>query len=235
MRRNIRTDRRTRTEHPVTSTHHAQLLHAWFSPAMPTGAYTYSHGLEAAIAIDQVHDAHSLGDWIERVLLRGSGFNELCLIAAAWRAAHREDRDELDAVDALARALVPGRERLLESLVQGQAFARAAAVWVPDTDSRERMLPVTIGAMAAAAELPLAAVLSAAGQSFATNIVWIGARLIPVGQQQALGVVARLLPGIYATAERARVSSLAEIGSATPLADLASIRHESLPSRICSS
>lgn len=34
-----------------------QILAAWFSPAYPVGSYSYSHGLEWAIAAGEVRDA----------------------------------------------------------------------------------------------------------------------------------------------------------------------------------
>lgn len=215
---------------------HVQLLHAWFSPAMPTGAYTFSHGLEAAIAQHHVHDAQTLANWIERVLSRGSGFNDACLLAAAWRAEHRHDRDELDHVEAVANALVASRERLQESLVQGQAFARAAAAWVDiDTADQRRTLSVTVGCLSARAGLPLSMTLVAATQAFLSNLVWIGARLVPVGQQQALEIVSQSLAVVRATADKASSSTLDDIGSASPMADIASIQHETLVSRVCAS
>ena len=35
-------------------------LQAWFSPAFPTGAFSYSHGMESAIHDGLITDAESL-------------------------------------------------------------------------------------------------------------------------------------------------------------------------------
>lgn len=225
---------------------HAQLLHAWFSPSMPTGAFAYSHGLESAIASDQVHDAHTLNAWVTRLLSRGSGRNDACFTTAAWHAEHRDDLHDKEQIDSLARALVASSERLEEGLAQGRSFARAASAWVTIGPADEqRMLSVTTGVLCARVGLPLRPVLVASLQAFVSNLVWIGARLIPLGQQQALTVIAELLPHVNEVAGAAdsqaldvEDSSLSDslgklLGSATPLADIASMRHQHLTSRVC--
>ena len=41
-----------------------QLLAALFSPAFPIGAFSYSHGIEAAIVSGDIDDAATAHDWI---------------------------------------------------------------------------------------------------------------------------------------------------------------------------
>ena len=40
------------------------ILQNWFSPAFPIGAFSYSSGLETAIARGAVHDRDSLTAWL---------------------------------------------------------------------------------------------------------------------------------------------------------------------------
>jgi len=186
---------------------------------------------------DSAHDRQfrrSYRAWVTRVLERGSGRNDACLLACAWRAEQRSTPGELDDIDAIAQALVASRERLDEGLAQGRSFARAAATWVDTTTADEhRMLSVTTGALAARAELPLKPVLVASAQAFVSNLVWIGARLVPVGQSEALGVISALLPRVQDVAHSACDMQIDSLGSATPLADIASMRHQHLRSRVC--
>ncbi len=211
------------------------LLQVWFSSAMPTGAFAWSHGLEQAIADEDVVDAASLGAWVIGVVSRGSGRNDALLMSAAFQAEQANDRVRVAEIDSLARALVAGRERLEEGLSQGRAFAQAAAPWVAVEDSSRQMLPITVGVLCARAGLPLEQSLIAAIQAFASNLVWIGARLVPVGQQQAMQVIASLMPVVAAAAHDTSSGRLDELGSATPRADIASMRHEHLHSRVCMS
>jgi urease accessory protein len=63
---------------------------------------------------------------------------------------------------------------------------------------------------------------------------WISAasRLIPLGQTDSQRVLAALEPVVLATATRARLASLDDLGGATFRADLASLRHETQYTRL---
>src|SRR6266550_8664659 len=45
----------------------------WFSPGFPIGAFSYSHGLEAAVENRMVCDRASLQHWVGAVLALGTG------------------------------------------------------------------------------------------------------------------------------------------------------------------
>ena len=66
--------------------HQTQVLAALFSPAFPIGAFSYSHGIEVAIASGDVADASTAYDWIETILRGGSGRNDAILMANAYKA-----------------------------------------------------------------------------------------------------------------------------------------------------
>ena len=76
----------------------------WLSPAFPTGAFAYSHGLEVAMAAGEVRDGCGLGLWLADVLERGSGWTDAVLLARGLVPAA-----DLDALSDLARALAPSR------------------------------------------------------------------------------------------------------------------------------
>ena len=61
-----------------------QLL-AFMSPAFPVGGFAYSHGLERAIDDGAVTSADEVREWIESLLVHGSGWNDAVLFAAAYR------------------------------------------------------------------------------------------------------------------------------------------------------
>src|SRR5437588_988536 len=72
-------------------------LLAWLSPSFPTGAFSYSHGLEAAAAGGAIHDRASLQTWIAAIVARGSGRMDADILRDAYRAALAEDIAALDA------------------------------------------------------------------------------------------------------------------------------------------
>ena len=63
-----------------------QLL-SWTSPSYPTGAFSYSHGLEWAVETRQVHNLSGLMDFVEAALTHGGGWIDAVLFAHVWRAA----------------------------------------------------------------------------------------------------------------------------------------------------
>jgi urease accessory protein len=67
-------------------------LLAWLSPAFPVGAFSYSHGIEAAVEAGRVRDRASLEAWIATILRHGTGRMDADLFRDAWRAvAAKED------------------------------------------------------------------------------------------------------------------------------------------------
>lgn len=122
----------------------------WLSPAFPTGAFAYSHGLERAIAAGDVTDAASFASWLCNILHHGAGWQDAVLLNAALQAGA-----DHDALDALARALTPSSERLQESAEQGAALARTVA-GLTGRNLPPRLLPVTLAGAAAPLDLPCA-------------------------------------------------------------------------------
>jgi urease accessory protein len=209
-------------------------LSAWLSPAFPVGGYTYSHGLEWAIACEEVLDRDSLDDWLSVCLAQGAGRSDAILLSAAWAAGRAGERDELAEIDALARALSPSRERKLETEQQGRSFAKTvAAVWpIAGLDGAALCYPVALGWAAGRHGIDLRATLVFFLQAFAANIVSAGVRAIPLGQTDGQRVTAGLLTTIEALADEVLSSSLDDIGGAAFRIDLASLHHETQYSRL---
>src|SRR6478735_8188481 len=89
----------------------ADLLHlqTWLSPAFPTGAFAYSHGLEWAVETHDISDAATLQVWLTDVIAHGTGRTDAIVLRLAHRAASNPAR--LNEIAALARATAAGRER----------------------------------------------------------------------------------------------------------------------------
>src|SRR5689334_12805145 len=107
-------------------------LQSWLSPALPTGSYSYSHGIEWAVEAGHIHDRGSLVDWLEADLRYGSGRNEAIFFIEAWRCATEDDCEKLLEVAELAAAFRGTSEFALESSQQATAcLATLSRVW-PD-------------------------------------------------------------------------------------------------------
>jgi urease accessory protein len=212
------------------TTDHRPLLHllAWLSPAFPTGAFAYSHGLEWAVEAGDIVDADTLQEWLTDVVARGSVRSDTILLRHAHRAA--SDSSALRGIAALGLATAPSRERRDEALNQGRAFVLAVAPW---TDLPDDMpYAVAIGAAAAARAIPEDDAAVAYVQAFAANLISAAVRLVPLGQTAGLQVLAALEPVILATAAETKSAALDDIGGCSFRSDLAAMRHETQYTRL---
>lgn len=198
----------------------------WLSPAFPTGGFAYSHGLETVIADGDMRRASALYDWLKDVLVFGAGRQDAILLVAGLRPGA-----DHDALDALARALQPGAERLRETLDQGTAFARTVAA-LTGRPLPARCLPVAVAEAAGPLGLDPADVAGLYLHGFAANLASVAMRFMPLGQEAGQGVLARLHPVIADLAALAADSTPEDLGGAALGADLASMRHETLETRI---
>jgi len=215
-------------------------LMTWLSPSFPVGAFAYSSGIEWAVEAGDITDAASLHGWLAAVLTDGSGFCDGVLLAQAHRAACAADHAGLREIAELAAALVPSRERQLETTAQGRAFIEIArSAWncagldplIAACDGAI-VYPVAVGIVSAAHKVPLEPALHAFFHAVVSNWISAGARLVPLGQTDSQRVLAELEPAVILTAKRAREASLDDLGSATFRADLASLRHETQYTRL---
>lgn len=210
-----------------------QRLLTWLSPAFPVGAFAWSAGLETAIATRRVCDAASTREWVEGALLDGGLKTDAILCAQAHAGA--DNPDTLRALTDLCLALIPARERQTEVLAMGRAFVAAARAWPSPVFDRlpdPVPYPIAVGALAAAhgidREDGLIALLTAAvhGQ------VSVAVRLVPIGQNDGLAIMAALEPAIATIAQHAAKATLDEIGAIAYAQDIAQMQHETLTTRI---
>ncbi|WP_082012417.1 urease accessory protein UreF [Belnapia sp. F-4-1] len=213
-------------------------LLAWLSPAYPVGAYTYSHGLETAVEDGTVRDRAALVEYVRSVLLAGAGRVDGALLVAAWRAV--EDEAALDEVAALAEAWRGSAELALESMAQGTAFTGVTQSAWPEArfaafaarHPRRLAHPVAFGAAAAFHGLPLRPSLAGWLAAFAANLVSAGVRLVPLGQTDGQVATAALHPVVEQAADAALAADLDTLGTAAPVLDLFSMRHETQYTRL---
>nr|WP_029008070.1 urease accessory protein UreF [Azospirillum halopraeferens] len=218
-------------------------LLAWLSPSFPTGAYTYSHGLEAAVEAGLVRDRATLADWAGFVLEHGAGRTDAVLFAAAHRAVSAGDDDAF--LWALERAdgLRGTREMALESSAQGTAFLGAvAAAWPLEGLERWRGLiagtgrapahAVAVALCAALAGIPLAPALAGFLHAVVANLVSAGVRLVPLGQTDGQRTMAALEPLVARHAAWAESASPDDLGSRAPMVDWTSAVHETQYTRL---
>jgi urease accessory protein len=229
----------------TSMTEAAYKLLAWFSPAMPIGAYSYSHGLEYAVEAGLVTDAPALRDYLDAALRHGTGQLDASLLCAAYRASRDgacEGRSLAD-IAMLAAAFRSTSELALESAAQGRALLTVlrqawpapplcALAALCRQHEVEPAHAVTAGVACAAHGLPLQPSVVAFLHGFAANLVSAGVRLIPLGQTDGQRLTAALEDTVRAVAAGALAASLDDLGTASPMIDLCAIAHETQYTRL---
>jgi urease accessory protein len=199
-------------------------LTQWLSPAFPTGAFSYSHGLEAFVQAGEVHDRPSFQDWLSDILTLGAGQADAVILATTLRGAAVGEMADL------TRALCSSRERLDETLAQGAAFARTLRSMGRDTP--DLPLPVAVGLAVRGLEVSPEDVVALYLQGFATNLTQIAIRMGIIGQSDGQGVLAALRPVISTLIPRVLKTDPSAITSFVPRADLMAMRHEEQEARL---
>ena len=215
-------------------------LMTWLSPTYPTGAFSYSAGIEWAVEAGDICDAATLRAWLAVMIGEGFAFSDAVFFTHAYRAAAERDDNRLRAIAELAVAFAPSKERHLETTAQGLAFLdMTRASWPASVLDRLSelaagavALPVAAGVACAAHGVPLAPGAYCYVHALAANLVSAGVRLIPIGQRDGLRVLAELEPFVTATVERALVTTLHHVGGAAMRADLAAMHHETQHTRL---
>ena len=231
------------------------LLLNWMSPAFPTGAFAYSHGLEWAIDSRVIADANDVESWIGDLITRGSGWNDAVLFSRCFE-------DDTVEINELALALATSKERHLETTQLGRSFGIAAAIFLPSPlageggrrpdeglvphvpspaasrhplpqgESENIAYPIAAGIACAALGIDKRLAVLAYLQGFSAALTSVAGRLVPIGQTAGLEVLRDLMPVIAATAERASTATLDDLGAITISADIAAMKHETQYSRV---
>jgi len=215
-------------------------LMAWFSPAYPVGAYSYSSGIEWAVEAGDVSNAETLQRWLKVMLGMGGGFCDAIFLVHSHRAVSENNDSLLCDVAELAAAFAPSKERFVETTAQGQAFfATMQTSWPCAALNRllkvwdgPLALPVAIGVASAGHDIPIEAAVHAYLQALMANLISAGVRLIPLGQTDGQRLIAALEQDIAATAERALATGLDDVGTSAFRVDLASVHHETQYTRL---
>ena len=215
--------------------------------SFPTGAFNHSYGFETWIDSGALDDGASFEsacrDWLRYCAVPTDG----AAVAHAHRRAAAGDLDALVDLDHIAGALKLSREAREASFKTGRALLGAYR----DVFSAESLAPfaaavrdgrseghqaVVFGAAAAEAQgIGVDDAVLAFLHAALSNLVSVGARLIPLGQIESQRIIKEAWPLLTQGAEEACAMELDALGSATAGLDIAGMRHERLHTRLCMS
>lgn len=201
------------------------------SPGLPTGSFSYSQGLEWAVAEAWVYDRPSLGVWLSEVMRQGLGMVDLPILGLMYAACRERNLAALDRRCDLLLACRESREFFAEESHRGRAMAvllEGLGLLTDSTWKKVLCRSQLAGFAYAAAVWGINLRLATLGYLFAwlENQVLTGVKIIPLGQtagQQLLLELGETLDGVVT---RSMAVAEEEIGACTPALALASMLHE---------
>lgn len=203
-------------------------LAQWLSPSFPVGAFAYSHGLEVPIQDGTIATATALQTWLSDLLNHGTGRNDCILLRAAYAS---KSAPELAEINATALAICSASERVMEARLMGEAFCTThAAIW--GGEAQDLLYPVAIGYEAAQQKIDVNTTTAMYLHAFASNLVSVAVRAVPLGQTEGQAVLAALAPLCDAIATETATATLDDLQSTAFLSDIAAMHHETLQPRI---
>lgn len=212
------------------------------SPALPIGGFSYSEGLEAAIAHERVHDEASTAAWLTDQLHLSLARGDLAAMAQAVPAWRTLDAERLHALNAWVRQTRESAELRLQTEQMGRSlldWMRNLGQVAPDALALCAALPPTaplaFGLALSATQAPLPAALQAYAFGWAENAVQAALKAVPLGQSAGQRVLARLVQEIPAAVDAALAvpaSDVLALQAFSPMLAVLSARHETQYSRL---
>ena len=210
------------------------------SPALPIGAYSYSQGLEAAIAADIVADEEDVLEWIllglQEIIVPGEA------ATVAWQHRFWTQKNFVE-VKQLNEWFLVSRETAelrQESEQMGWSLARIAfsLAWGDNVSQRNLAslpavaFPTAFAFAAVVNGLSIRTALAAFSFNWAENQVTAALKTVPLGQDSGQRLVNRVRPEIHKSVEKAMRVGKDEILSFAPMLAILSSRHESQAFRV---
>ncbi|MBR9805025.1 urease accessory protein UreF [bacterium] len=208
------------------------------SSNLPVGGYTFSQGLEQAIANDWLVSEKDVADWISGVAEATLTHTDLPLIRRQYRSVRQKDWASCQRWNEYALASRESKELLLADTAMGEALVRLAKgldMLLPDfviESSASVSFTCVYALVAEQLQLELEQALSAYCWTQLEGQVLAATKLLPMGQTAAQSMLYRLSASIADCVEASAEIGDEAIGLSLPAVAIASAQHEILYSRL---
>ena len=200
-----------------------QILQLWFSSSFPIGSYAYSHGLEALIDNKKINNKDDVKEYLEALLFYGTLRNDYIFIKEIYN--NKE-------INELILANASSKERHIEMIDMGNSFRKIMA------DSWQLTLPKNTSFIYCLAKAGLHFNINFDDlikfylQSYISNLINVCVKHIPMSQIDGQTLNFNFIDLIQKFLTQSNKLTLRDIGSTFFIADIYSIKHENLDSRI---
>jgi len=222
--------------------HATALLHLLqlASPSLPVGAYSYSQGLETAMAGGLVHDERSARVWITDMLEEVIARFEAPI---TWRLIQAFTARDTEAIRYWTDYFIASRDSAefrAETMQMGYSLSKLVTELAPDDDPLLTLtgqftdipFPTALAAATVTLQIPAESALLGALFSWAENQVLACVKSVPLGQVAGQRLLLSLTPAIEAAAITARTLADDELSNWSPGLSLLSMQHEVQYSRL---
>lgn len=207
------------------------------SSNLPVGGYSWSQGLEWAVEAGWVTGADAFARWQAQQMEKSFFHVDLPLFARLYRACEQDDIAAAARWSGWLLACRETKELRDEERNRGAAFTRLVCDWCPEAAPEWRALfrqsqLCGMAWLGVQWQIPLRDLALVLGYSWIESAVMAGVKLVPFGQQAAQQLILTLCERYADGVDRGLNCPDDAIGSATPLAAIASARHETQYSRL---
>ncbi len=207
------------------------------SPSLPIGGFTYSQGIEWAVAAGWITNAADLQAWVVDQLRHALAQVDLPILLRLYGAVGAADKGRLDYwVDRLiaARETMELRQ---EERQRGRALADLLVAWaLPEVLAwRKHLARSQAAGMAFAGvtgQIPCDSLMLGYAWTWAEGLIVAGMKCVPLGQTQGQQILAQLTQVIPETLAIALAIEEDAIGASCPALAIASSQHESQYTRL---
>lgn len=200
-----------------------QILQLWFSSSFPIGSYAYSHGLEALIDDKKIKNKEDVKEFLDALLFYGTLRNDYIFMKSIYKG---------EEINELILASASSKERQIEMIDMGNSFRKIMK------DSWELSLPKNksfIYCLTRAGlhfNINFDDLIKFYLQSFITNLINVCVKHIPMSQKDGQMLNVNFIDKIQQFLTKSKDLTLKDIGSTFFVADIYSIKHENLDTRI---
>ena len=208
------------------------------SPSLPVGAYSYSEGLEYAVENRAVVDVASLRAWLEDALEYGGARVEAAVLVRVYDAWQLGNADAVRRWNVWLTAARESEELRRQNHEMGRALLKLLAELHPSPAGVASLLAqpcnFVVAFAIAAAHWRIARDAAVIGylQTWTTNMIGTGVKLIPLGQTAGQRLLWDLQSTIEETARAAATIKDDNLAVSNWGQALASMRHETQYSRL---
>ena len=208
------------------------------SPTLPVGAYSYSEGLETLVEQGIVRDSESLSRWLSQELQHGSIVVETAIMFRAYQSLVQGDLQKLATWNAWLSAARETEELRQQSWQMGRSLVKLLVDLQPELASVTNKISdycnygIAFGIAAACWQINPQDAVMAYFQSWVTNLISAGVKLIPLGQTDGQKLLLNLHPLLIESTDKVLDLPDEDLASCSWGLSLASMAHQGQYTRL---